>query len=127
MSEPWYETLLSDSRDVVRRLMGERLLDVSALKLQVDAYADHVQSAAGPMTDLDQALALTSATRQLLDVTASSSPRTRLLAQVAARYLVLQDDGDDDLWSPYGFDDDTEVFNAVVQTLGMPQRAIASE
>ncbi len=37
---------------------------------------------------------------------------------------MLQDDGDDDLSSPFGFDDDVEVFNAVVAALGEPDRAL---
>ena len=64
------------------------------------------------------------ATLALLDRTAAEGPRARRLAQVAARYFVLQDDGDDDLSSPFGFDDDIEVFNAVVTALGQPHHAI---
>ena len=48
----------------------------------------------------------------------------RRLGQIAVRYFVLDDDGDDDLLSPFGFDDDVEVFNAVVHALGEPHHAI---
>ena len=36
----------------------------------------------------------------------------------AARYFVLALDGDDDLASPFGFDDDIEVFNVVAKHVG---------
>ena len=123
-STPWTDGLLSDTRDVVRRLLGERLWDHDELRREVVAYRAQVSAAARPYTDVQQAEALSVATLALLDRTAAEGPRARRLAQVAARYFVLQDDGDDDLSSPFGFDDDIEVFNAVVTALGQPHHAI---
>lgn len=122
----WYQELLSDSRDVVSRLLGERLQDVEALRAQVEQHHVHVRHDAGPLTDLDAAAALHEATLSLLDRTSDASVRVRRLAQVAVRYFVLQDDGDDDLHSPYGFDDDVEVFNAVVRAIGQPELEISA-
>jgi uncharacterized membrane protein YkvA (DUF1232 family) len=120
----WWQGLLSDSRQVVDRLLHEPLLDVSSLQDQVRAYRQHVELAARPSTDVELADALSRATLELLERTARAPREARKLAQVAARYFVLQDDGDDDLSSPFGFDDDVEVFNAVVAALGEPDRAL---
>lgn len=121
----WTRNLLSDSRSVVDKLLREPLEDLDALTSQVRRYRVHVHGAARPMTDVQLADALSDATLELLERTAGAPRAVRLLAQVAARYFVLQDDGDDDLTSPYGFDDDVEVFNAVVEALGEPHRALA--
>ncbi|HHO51862.1 MAG TPA: hypothetical protein ENK18_13525 [Deltaproteobacteria bacterium] len=121
----WTSSLLSDSRSIVDELLCEPLEDLEALTSQVRSYRELVHSAARPMTDVDLADALSDATLELLERTAKAPRAVRRLVQVAARYFVLQDDGDDDLTSPYGFDDDVEVFNAVVEALGEPHRALA--
>lgn len=120
-----FQELLSDTRDVINRLLAERLQDVDTLRDEVERYHTHVLSDAGPLTDTHSASALHSATLALLERTSAGPVRTRRLAQVAARYFVMQDDGEDDLQSPYGFDDDVEVFNAVVHALGEPHHQIA--
>jgi hypothetical protein len=97
---------------------------VDALRQEIEQYHAHVLADAGPMTDTQSATALRTATLSLLDQTSTSSAAQRMLAQVATRYFVLQDDGEDDLQSPYGFDDDVEVFNAVVRALGHPELEI---
>ena len=43
---------------------------------------------------------------------------TRLLIQAAVRYFLIEEDGDGDLNSVLGFDDDAEVMNAVLVHLG---------
>lgn len=123
--DTWYGGLLSDTKDVIARLMAERLHDVDTLRDQVHNHHLRVKADAGPLTDVDSAGALHRATMALLERTSSSPARVRRLAQVAARYFVVEDDGDDDMHSPYGFDDDVEVFNAVVREIGQPEYEIA--
>lgn len=122
----WWDELLSDSRQVVEELWREPLHDAEALRAEVVAYRAHVHAAARPATDLGLADRLAEATVALLGETAAATARARRLAQVAARYFVRGDDGEDDLTSPFGFDDDLEVFNAVVAALGAPERALAA-
>lgn len=43
---------------------------------------------------------------------------SRRLIQVACRYFVETEDGEGDLESVFGFDDDAEVLNAVVMKVG---------
>lgn len=124
MNAPWYEALLSDARDVVGQLLDEQLVPSDALREEVERYHAHVVADAGPMTDVQSADALRAATLSLLEQTSAAPEHRRRLAQVAARYFVLENDGEDDLRSPYGFDDDVEVFNAVVHALGHPELEI---
>jgi len=117
--------LLSDAREVVRELWRERLLPVGALVRQVLAYARWLRSGATVTTDLNQAERLVRANIELLGHTMYGTEHERRLAQVATRYFVKRVDGDDDLLSPYGFDDDVEVFNVIATRLGLSHRQLS--
>ena len=119
----WLQTLLSDSRSVVAMLLAEPLCSVDVLRAQVLAYREQISAA--PRADRTLGGQLVDGALALLE-RAGTSPveLDRRLAQVAVRYFVLDDDGDEDLLSPFGFDDDVEVFNAVVLRLGMEDLAI---
>lgn len=113
----WTDDLLSDAREVVLDLLAEPNAltpDLGALAERVWAFRERIHRQARPMTDLPLADDLTSATLDLLSVAARGSSETKRLAGVAARYLL---EGDDDLASPYGFDDDIEVFNAIASRI----------
>ncbi len=118
MHDALLDQLLSDSRAVVLRLLDEPPTTADALRHEVDAL-DDVLSAAGDESFADLILArqLVSGCHALLAAWPKAEPRHRHLIQVAVRYVVLDDDGDEDLSSPFGFDDDVEVFNAVAQLL----------
>ncbi|MBX2799262.1 MAG: hypothetical protein KTR31_16425 [Myxococcales bacterium] len=121
---PWTKQLLSDSRLVVGALLKEPLMDVGILRSQVAGYRDQVRGLGdASVVDVPLVEALSAGMLELLADTVDDDG-ARKLAQVAARYFVLSDDGDGDLSSPFGFDDDVEVFNAVVQTLGQEHRRI---
>ncbi len=122
MSEdPLLGSLLSDSRPLVRRLVAEPLLDEATLRGQLEDHAARLRALrAEPraLADFDTASLLTEQARGFLARWARLDHRGRRLVQVAVRYLVLEDDGDADLESPFGFDDDREVFDAVARALG---------
>jgi len=119
----WRE-LLSDARNVVSELLVEPVLPVDELVRQTLEYQTWVCRMAGPLTDLPQAERLARATVQLLGHVMHRSTEEQRLAQVAARYFVRRGDGEDDLLSPFGFDDDVEVFNSVASRLGLGDRRL---
>lgn len=113
--DPILGALLSDARGLVRRLLDEPLLDEETLARQLDAHAVRIRAEAGltSLADWRQGLELVDAARDLVGRWSALDHRGRRLVQVAARYLVLEEDGDSDLGSPFGFDDDREVLDAV--------------
>jgi hypothetical protein len=114
----WLGTLLSDSREVVSTLLLEPLYPLDELRGQVLSYRQAIADA--PTADHLLGAQLVEGALALIDaVSTSANDLHRRLAQVAVRYFVMDDDGDDDLMSPFGFDDDVEVFNAVVEKIGL--------
>lgn len=109
----WVDALLSDTRAVVTDLLREPLIADDTLRAEVRAYKSAIEAA--PAADHELGLALVEGACKLLD--AVTNPRAHRLVQVAVRYFVMDDDGDDDLASAFGFDDDVEVFNAVARVL----------
>jgi hypothetical protein len=122
--DPILGELLSDTRPVVRQLLSEPLRDPATLRDAVDAYLARVRQV-DPLSVADRALGEALARRcgALLARWDELDGRGRHLVQAAALYFVLEDDGDGDLESPFGFDDDLEVFNAVAKALGEPPLA----
>lgn len=116
----WVEELLSDTREIVRLLLEEPLLPLELLGREIASYQHAIHDAAA--ADRELGLALAKGATSLLSSAVSES--THRLVQVAVRYFVMDDDGDDDLASPFGFDDDVEVFNAVAIALGRPELLI---
>lgn len=113
MDADWTDDLLSDAREVVFALMASPMDDFDALAAEVHAYGAHVHRAARFVTDLELADALVSASIDLLARASDADDADRHAVSVAVRYFVHPNDGDADLASPFGFDDDVEVFNAV--------------
>ncbi|MEQ1505562.1 MAG: hypothetical protein ABMB14_25235 [Myxococcota bacterium] len=120
----WADELLSDTRETVAAIAELRVTDLEDLARQVIAYRTHVQQNARPMTDVETSDTLADAILALLDRAADRSDDDRALAAVAARYYVYDADADDDLASPFGFDDDREVFDAVAARIA-PELVIA--
>ena len=117
MDLDWTLELLSDSQEIVGQLLAEPMDDLRALAAEVAAYRARIQREAGIQTDRALADQLAHATLQLLDRVQAASPEDRQVASVAARYFVREDDGESDLGSIFGFDDDVEVFNAAATRL----------
>ncbi len=111
---PWMEGLLSDTREVVRRLWEEPVCDVETLRAAIHAHRQAILGASA--ADQELGLLLAQRTEALLEE--ASTPERHRLVQIAVRYFAMDEDGDDDLASAFGFDDDVEVFNAVAGALG---------
>jgi len=124
-AEALVDELLSDSRSVVRGLLQEEPWALPNLARLLDGYERSLHRDARPTTDLDTADALLAGCRALLQaIGPTPAPDAAHLTHVAVRYFVLEEDGDGDQSSPFGFDDDVEVFNAVVRLLGHPRLQI---
>ena len=129
----WLSELLSDSRQVVLRLYNEPLQSLQILEQQVIDYQLLVKEQATAVTDVDLANQLAANLLMLLaslqgtvgDAIQSMDEAVHRSVQVAVRYFVESDDADDDLTSPYGFDDDAEVFNGVARRLGRADLVLA--
>ncbi len=120
--DPVLGALLSDARLTARRLFDEPLLESDTLARQLAEYVGRVKLAAGAhsLADWHTGLELADSAHALLRRWPSLDHRGRRLVQVAIRYLVLEDDGDSDLDSPFGFDDDREVMEAIERALAGP-------
>lgn len=117
MDLDWTLELLSDSQEILAELIYEPLDDLRTLAGQVEAYRDRIHRDARPVTDLDLADRLADATLALLGQVEHRPVDERRIASVAARYFVREIDGESDLVSIFGFDDDVEVFNAAASRL----------
>ncbi|MCB9679726.1 MAG: hypothetical protein H6737_31760 [Alphaproteobacteria bacterium] len=106
-------------------LLWEPLFRPSELRAQIDRYRAEIENA-GPLADHALGLQLADNAKALLDAVRDRCDLDQRLAQIAVRYFVLGDDGDDDLMSPFGFDDDVEVFNAVVERIGLRELLISA-
>jgi hypothetical protein len=118
--DPILGELLSDTRQVVRRLLSEPLEDPEALRRALEhagARWRHLDPSL-VMADIALARAIEARCIAWLDAWDTLDPRARRLATVALRYFVLEDDGDGDLSSAFGFDDDLEVVDAVSRAIG---------
>ncbi len=122
MTEALLGELLSDTRAVVLRLLEEPLSDPADLVSRLDRHEERVRSTAETLSlaDWQAGVELCARARALLGRWPALDHRGRRLAQVAVRYLVLDDDGASDLASPFGFDDDREVLDAVLRAIGEP-------
>lgn len=113
--------LLSDTRPLVARLLAEDLLDPARLTTELDRFEETLQALEETsLADVETGFRLVRACRELLETWPDLDDRGRHLVQAAVRYLVEVDDGDGDLESAFGFDDDLEVFEAVSHALGRP-------
>ena len=109
------------TRPLVERLAAEPLVDPSVLREDVRAYQSAITDEATRNVLLDASLALDigDGCLELLDLAAAGAPPDlQRLVQVAVRYFVLDDDGDADMASFLGFEDDAQVFNIVARFLG---------
>jgi hypothetical protein len=117
--DPLLRELLSDTRAVVRRLLAEPLADPIALGRELAAAAERLEEAA-ETADLPVGRALAARCRDWLVRWTGLDTRGQRLVQVAVRYFALADDGEDDLRTVFGLDDDREVLDAVARALGDP-------
>jgi len=107
-------------RERVGQLLGESLVPRSELRGEVLGYITTVEQVSQMVQMLDSATALrlSEVVMALLDhVTDDASEPSRRLVQLAAHYLVREDD-DEEVTGVLGFDDDIQVINAVCRAVG---------
>ena len=109
-----------ESVDIFMRLVKEDVVPIEQTRREVAAYMAELENMvkANEFIDLRIARKCAEACKALLAQLSDDSPQEhRGLVQAAARYFVLDEDGDGDLTSMIGFDDDAEVINAVATHL----------
>ncbi len=114
-----------DARGPFRALLEKPAADLPTLRRQVEAYREHVHEHYRENEFIDIVLvdALADASLVLLDKMIADGEavdaREQLLAQAAVRYFVETEDGDHDLATPIGFEDDAQVMRMVLEALAM--------
>ena len=122
---------LNDLQEPLREAAGKYyempLSSKEALVSAVNTYADVIADAARRRGDLDINLADCIARCCLVLLAEhwdAASEHERRLVQCACHYFVDDEDEEGDLQSVYGFDDDAELVNVIVEQLGRPDLAI---
>ena len=106
---------------VLRRLLSEPAREVATLREEIRSYVQELRDLNRDVEFLDFDLARQVATRceALLDgITPASPPEIHRLVQAAVRYFIENDDEENDIESPIGFDYDAEVVNLVARAIG---------
>lgn len=108
-----------DVRHLVETILHEPLLSADQVLCEVNSYTDRVrgEAAQNEHVDLPMAERIACSCRKLLELHEGFDNSQRRIVQAACRYFVLENDAESDL-APMGFDDDAEVMNAAVTTLG---------
>lgn len=110
------------ARSLWRTLVEQELMSVHELFQQVHQYQRTLeQQADWDDSAIDGVLAqgLVAASLSLLGTLNDDTPdRDRKIVQAAVRYFIIDEDGDADLESALGLDDDAEVMNAALRHLG---------
>lgn len=124
---PAFDDLDETTRTALLDLAAEPLVPLPTLVAEVVDYRRHVLAVAAskPHVHVELAEALARASLELLGGLDASRPETELrMAQIAVRYFVLEDDGEGDLTSLTGLEDDRQVFNVAAAALGRPDLAV---
>ena len=112
--------LPDELRQALGRLYDMPLTSKSALEVRIIQYADDIERAATKRGDLDVHLAdciSRSCMTLLNEEWDRSEDFGKRLIQAACHYFVESDDEDGDLDSVYGFDDDAELVNEILELL----------
>jgi hypothetical protein len=108
-------------------LLKEGAVPEATLRSELDAHVGEIRAAAANNEFLDVSLAFRLAevcSALLEEGERQGSEEAWRLVQAATRYFILDDDGEHDLDSVCGLDDDAEVCNAVSEHLGRPDLLI---
>lgn len=124
---PAFDGLDETTRTALLDLCDEPMMALPALIAEVVDYRRHILDVAAtqPHVNIELAEALVQGSLALLTGLDANQPETELrLAQIAVRYFVLEDDGEGDLTSIGGLEDDRQVFNIAVEALGKPELVV---
>lgn len=118
---PIIAALPEEARSTFARLMERAVRSPDAMREQIPHYVVAIERAAatgyGPPLSVGKAIAADC--EALLDAWDSLDDNGRRLVRGAVEYFLLSRDGDDDLATPEGLDDDAEVVKAVRAHLGI--------
>ena len=115
------EELSTEVAEIFEELLQEPLIDLDVLSKRLSRYMEVVRKLAAQAELIDEELAETLGARaqELIErIGADYEEEDHHYAQACVLYFMMSHDDEDDLDSPAGFDDDLEVFNAVVTRLG---------
>lgn len=124
---PAFDGLDESTRTALLDLAEEPMEAIAELVAEVVDYRRHILEVAAsqPHVDIALAEALATASLTLLASLSDADDETRRrLAQIAVRYFVLEDDGDGDLTSVAGLEDDRQVFNLAAAALDRPDLVV---
>lgn len=110
-----------EAQPLFRELLEDEPVDAASLtSLLTEHVADiNALSQTENPPNLHKALQLAELCRGLLEEAAKrNDPELSKLVQAAVKYFISNDDGDPDLLSPHGLDDDEGVCHAVAKHLG---------
>jgi len=116
-----------EAREEFAERYEDELVPRGALRDEVLSYLRLVESMAEVNRVINYEMAEGIAKRlvSMLKKVGKTAPEfDRRVLQAACRYFCLEGDGDDDLDSEEGFDDDCEVMNAVAEHLGRDELVI---
>ena len=111
---PILAKLPEEARGAFERLMNKAVREPSQLRTQIPHYLEVIERAAerdGPPAELGRAIAQDC--EALLDAWPTLGADGHKLVRAAVEYFLLCRDGDDDLATPDGLDDDAAVVTAV--------------
>ena len=118
---PIIAALPEESRTTFARLMERAVRSPDAMREQIPHYVAAIERAAasgyGPPLSVGKAIAADC--EALLDAWDRLDDNGQRLVRAAVEYFLLSRDGDDDLATPEGLDDDAEVVKVVRQHLGV--------
>ena len=114
------ESLPEPTRTTFRKLLEEPLLEVDALTKRVKTYAASVGSHVGrvEVVDLWTAGLVERKCLALIAKIDGSASAERPFIQAAVLYFISEEDAEDDIDSPFGFEDDLAVADTVARELG---------
>lgn len=116
------DSLPIDAREIYEELLEDALIPLEDLIERMITYREDILeeiAASVEFVDEDLVQALATRSLDLLERIANDYDLdSHQHAQAAVRYLIEDLDDDEDLGSVVGFDDDMEIFNAVVTQLG---------
>jgi hypothetical protein len=120
VEHPLLAALPEEARASFARILSHAIRSPAGLREQLPHYLQAIERAShdgGPPLALGRAI--TSDCEALLDAWDALPEEGQRLARAAVEYFLLCRDGDDDLASPEGLDDDAAVVKAVRAHLGV--------
>ena len=115
------QDLSTEALEMYSELLEAPLADLEDLIERLIEFREHLAGDLAQTAEfVDDDLAQTIAARalELLErVAADYSTQAHKMAQAVVLYFIGEEDSDDDLGSPVGFDDDRDIFNAVAAEL----------